>query len=94
MQDKAILVVSFGTSYQETCKRTIEALESDLCSHFPDRRFYRAWTSKIIRLKLAAQGNTIDSVEDALERMQQDGIKDLLVQTTHMLPGEEYALTL
>ena len=94
MQDKAILVVSFGTSYQDTCKRTIEALESDLCSHFPDRRFYRALTSKIIRRKLAAQGNMIDSVEDALERMQQDGIKDLLVQTTHMLPGEEYALTL
>lgn len=94
MQDKAILVVSFGTSYQETCKRTIEALESDLCSHFPDRRFYRAWTSKIIRRKLAAQGNVIDSVEDALKRMQQDGIKDILVQTTHMLPGEEYALTL
>lgn len=94
MRDKAIMVVSFGTSYQDTCKRTIEALESDLCSHFPDRRFYRAWTSKIIRRKLAAQGNMIDSVEEALERMQKDGIKDLLVQTTHMLPGEEYALTL
>ena len=94
MQDKAILVVSFGTSYPETCKRTIEAIESDLSSRFPDRRFYRAWTSKIIRRKLAAQGNMIDSVEDALERMQQDGIKDLLVQTTHMLPGEEHTITL
>ena len=94
MQDKAILVISFGTSYPETCRRTIEALESDLCSRFPGRRFYRAWTSKIIRRKLAAQGNVIDSVEDALDRMRRDGIKDLLVQTTHMLPGEEYALTL
>ena len=94
MQDKAIMVVSFGTSYRETCERTIEALEADFCARFPERRFYRAWTSKIIRRKLAAQGIIIDSVEDALDRMQKDGIKDLLVQTTHILPGEEYALTL
>ena len=94
MQEKAILVVSFGTSYQDTCERTIKALESDLSARFPDRRFYRAWTSNIIRRKLAAQGVVIDSVEEALERMQRDGIRDLLVQTTHMLPGEEYALTL
>ncbi len=92
MQDKAILVVSFGTSYRETCARTIEALESDLQIRFPDRRFYRAWTSKIIRRKLAAQGNPIDSVEESLDRMLKDGIRDVLVQTTLMLPGEEYAL--
>ena len=56
MQDKAILVVSFGTSYRETCERTIEALEADLRARFPDRRFYRAWTSKIICRKMAAAG--------------------------------------
>ena len=94
MQDRAILAVSFGTSYRETCERTIKALEADLRERFFDRRFYRAWTSKIIRRKLAAQGNPIDSVEEALDRMKKDGIRDLLVQTTHMLNGEEYALTL
>ena len=94
MQEKAILVVSFGTSYPDTCHRTIEALESDLSSHFSDRRFYRAWTSVIIRRKLAAQGKIIDSVDEALDRMHRDGIRDLLVQTTHILPGEEYALIL
>ena len=94
MQDKAILVVSFGTSYRETCERTIEALEADLRARFPDRRFYRAWTSKIICRKMAAQGNPIDSVEESLERMLRDGVRDLLVQTTHMLAGEECAITL
>ena len=92
MQEKAILVVSFGTSYRDTCQRTIGALESDFHSRFPDRKVYRAWTSNIIRRKLASQGEVIDSVEEAMDRMERDGIRDLLVQSTHMLPGEEYAL--
>lgn len=94
MQEKGILVVSFGTSYPETRAKNIEALENELREHFSDRRFYRAWTSNIIRRKLAKQGEQIDSVEEALERIRSDGVRDLLVQTTHILAGEEYALTL
>ena len=94
MQDRGILAVSFGTSYPETRARTIDALEEELRSHFPERRFYRAWTSNIIRRKLGKRGEHIDSVQEALERMLSAGIRDLLVQTTHILVGEEYALTL
>ncbi len=90
--NKGLLVVSFGTSVSETRKKTIEAIEAELAAAFPERRTYRAWTSGIIRKKLLRTENlAIDSVEEALERMLADGITDLLVQPTHMLPGAEFA---
>ena len=91
---KALLVVSFGTSHAETRKRTIEAIERDLHCAFPERRFYRAWTSGIIRKKIMEEeGVAIDSVPDAMERMLHDGIGDVLVQPTHMMAGREYGKT-
>ena len=50
--EKALLVVSFGTSHAETRRRTIEAIEADLQAAFPERRLYRAWTSGFLRKKL------------------------------------------
>jgi sirohydrochlorin cobaltochelatase len=90
MEKKAILVVSFGTAYPETRARTIDAIEADLASAFPDRRLSRAWTSGFIRRKLKAAGTAIDSVAEAMERMANDGIEDVLIQPTHMLAGEEF----
>ena len=49
---KAILVVSFGTSYENTRKLTIEAIEHDIADAFPACPTYRAWTSKMIIAKL------------------------------------------
>ena len=90
---KALLVVSFGTSVPETRERTIFALEYALATAFPDRKFYRAWTSGVIRKKiLKTEGLSIDSVHGALERMVADGVEDLLVQPTHLLDGEENRL--
>jgi sirohydrochlorin cobaltochelatase len=90
MNNKALLVVSFGTSLPGTRERTITALEYALSSAFPDRTFYRAWTSGMIRKKVQKEeGLKIDSVTGALERMIADGVKDLLVQPTHLLDGEE-----
>lgn len=91
VQTKALLTVSFGTSFPKTRARTIGAIEDALSAAFPDRRFYRAWTSGVIRRKVRAEtGETIDSVSEALARMAADGIKDVLVQPTHLLVGEEY----
>ena len=88
---KGLLIVSFGTSVPETRIKTIEAIEKDLAAAFPERKAYRAWTSSIIRRKIKTTENlSVDSVEEALERMLADGITDLLVQPTRMLPGEEY----
>lgn len=86
-----LLVVSFGTSCFETRALTIEAIERELSAAFPERGFYRAWTSGFIRKKLkASEGLSIDSVPEAMERMLADGVSDLLVQPTHMMAGEEF----
>ena len=89
--EKALLVISFGTSYKDTCEKTIEALEKDLAAAFPERKFYRAWTSSIIRRKLKERDNlVIFSPEEAFEQMKKDGVKDVLIQPTHMLAGGEF----
>ena len=87
---KAILVVSFGTSYEEAKIRNIESIEKDLQTAFPDRKFYRAWTSKIIVAKLLKRDNLqIMNVAQAMEEMLADGITDLLIQPTHVIDGHE-----
>ena len=87
---KALLVVSFGTSFDDTREKTIDAIENDLQKAFPDRAFYRAWTSKKICKKLASRGVVYDSVAEAARRMASDGVTDVLVQPTYMIPGMEY----
>lgn len=90
MNPKALLVVSFGTSFEETRRKTIDAIEADLAAAFPDRRLYRAWTSKMIIKKLKKRdGVAIDTVPEALARMAKDGVRDVLVQPTHVLDGLE-----
>ena len=92
--EKALLAVSFGTSHAATRLRTIEAVESDLRKSFPERRFYRAWTSGMLRRKLEREeGVSIDSVADAFQRLLAEGVSDVLVQPTHLLPGEEFRRT-
>ena len=91
---KALLVVSFGTSVAATRPRTLAAVEDALREAFPERRFYRAWTSGMLRRKLEREeGQKIPSVAEALECMAADGVTDVLVQPTHLLPGEEFART-
>ena len=88
---KAVLVISFGTSYEQTRKRTIEAIEDDVRRAFPERTFFRAWTSGMIRKKIRERdGLIIPSVSDALENMAKENIEDLLVVTTLITPGGEF----
>lgn len=90
MEKKAILVVSFGTSYEETRKRTIDGIETALADAFPERVLYRAWTSRRILKKLKeTKGIHYDTIQEALERMKDDQVTDVLVQPTHMLDGLE-----
>ena len=90
---KAILAVSFGTAYEETRKKTIEAIEAELAAAFPDRKLYTAWTSGMILRKLKKLGQeTRDTLEEALARMEGDGVTDLLVQPTFLQAGYEMRL--
>ena len=89
--EQVILVVSFGTSYNESRDLTIGAIENAIAEEFPEYEVRRAFTSQIIIDKLAERdGLVIDNVEEALERAVADGIKTLVVQPTHLMNGYEY----
>lgn len=90
---KAILAVSFGTAFAETRKKTIGAIENELAAAFPERKLYAAWTSGMILRKLRARGETApDTLEEALSRMERDGVTDVLVQPTFLQAGYEMRL--
>lgn len=90
-RDKAILVVSFGTSYNDSREKTIGAIEAAIQKTFPDYEVRRAFTSQIIIDKLKERdGLEIDNVEQALDRAKEDGVKELFVQPTHLMSGYEY----
>lgn len=88
---KAILVVSFGTSYNETREKTIGAIEAKIAEAYPDYDQKRAFTSQIIINKLAERDNEeIDNVEQAMERLVSEGYGTVVIQPTHIMNGEEY----
>lgn len=88
---QAILVVSFGTSYNDSREATIGAIEQAVAKAFPEYEVRRAFTSQIIIDKLKERdGLEIDNVEEALDRASADGIKTLVVQPTHLMDGYEY----
>lgn len=90
-KDKAILVVSFGTSYNDSRDKTIGAIENAIATAYPDYDVRRAFTSQIIIDKLKERDNLeIDNVTEALDRLVEDGIKELVVQPTHVMHGFEY----
>ncbi|TWH47434.1 sirohydrochlorin cobaltochelatase [Sporomusa sp. KB1] len=88
---KAILVVSFGTTYPETMKATIEAIENKMAAEFPDYEIRRAFTSRIIIKKLAERdGVKIDTEEEALAKLKAEGFSEVIVQPLHISAGEEF----
>lgn len=87
---KGILVVSFGTTHQDTRRLTIEAIERRIEETFPDYSVYRAFTSGMIIRKLKEQeGLSVMTVRRALERMRGDGVEDVVIQPTHVINGVE-----
>ena len=89
--DTAVLAVSFGTSYNDSRNITIGGIENVLREAFPDYQVRRAFTSQTIIDKLKKRDSiTIDNVGEALDRAAADGIKNLIVQPTHLMDGFEY----
>ena len=89
--EKELLVVSFGTSYNDSRRLTIGAIESALQEAFPDWSVRRAFTSQIIiDHVLDRDGEAIDNMKQALERAVNNGVKTLVVQPTHLMHGFEY----
>lgn len=90
MLKKAILVVSFGTSYEETRQMNIVRIEKKIAEVFTDYKVYNAYTSTVVRKILSKRGIYIDDVTSAMERMYKEGITEVVIQPTHLLYGYEY----
>ena len=89
--EKELLVVSFGTSYNDNRRLTIGAIENALEVAFPDFSVRRAFTSQIIIDHVFQRdGEVIDNVTQALDRAVENGVKTLVVQPTHLMSGYEY----
>ena len=86
----AILIVSFGTSMPEA-RKAIDNLVNAAKKNFPDYEVRLAFTSNIIRRKLAREFNEIISNPvEALAKLNDEGFEDVYIMPTHMIPGEEY----
>lgn len=89
--DKEILVVSFGTSFNDSRAADIKGIEDAIQAAYPDWSVRRAFTAQIIINHVQARdGEKIDNMEQALERAVANGVKDLVVQPTHLMHGAEY----
>ena len=89
--DKELLVVSFGTSYNDSRSITIGGIENALREAYPNFLVRRAFTAQIIIDKLKERdGIAIDNVTEALDRAVADGVKTLVIQPTHLMNGFEY----
>lgn len=87
-----MLVASFGTSYNDNRADTIGAIECALAAAFPHFEVRRAFTALEIIEKLAQRdGYRVDTVEQALARCDEDGVREVYVLPTHLIPGREYA---
>ena len=89
--DKVLLVTSFGTSYNDNRDLSIGSIEQKLQAAYPDYEVRRAFTSQIIIDKLKKRdGIAIDNVTEAMDRLVSDGVREVVVQPTHVMSGFEY----
>ena len=89
--ENEILVVSFGTSFNDSRANDIKGIEDALAEAYPDWSVRRAFTAQIIINHVQARDEEfIDNVDQALERAVNNGVKNLVVQPTHLMHGAEY----
>ena len=89
--ENELLVVSFGTSFNDSRRLTIGGIEGAMEAAFPDWSIRRGFTSQIIIDHVKNRdGVTIDNVKEALDRAVNNGVKTLVVQPTHLMSGFEY----
>ena len=88
---KVLLVTSFGTSYNDNRDLSIGSVEKALTDAYPEYEMRRAFTSQIIIDKLKERdGIEIDNVTQAMDRLVADGVKEVVIQPTHVMSGFEY----
>lgn len=90
MKTKAFITISFGSTFAETRLKDIGGIENALKEAFPDYDHYQAFTSSIVRKQLAKQNIIVDDPDTALDKLIAAGYKDIILQPTHLLHGEEF----
>ena len=89
--ENELLVVSFGTSFNDSRAEDIGGIEKALAAAYPDWSVRRAFTAQIIINHVQARdGEFIDNMDQALERAVNNGVKNLVIQPTHLMHGAEY----
>lgn len=89
--ESELLVVSFGTSFNDSRRLTIGGIESAIAEAMPDYSVRRAFTAQIVIDHVRSRdGEAIDNVTEALDRAVENGVRTLVVQPTHLMHGFEY----
>ena len=89
--ENELLVVSFGTSFNDSRVKDIKGIEDALQEAYPDWSVRRAFTAQIIINHVQARdGEKIDNMQQAMDRAVANGVKNLVVQPTHLMHGAEY----
>ena len=89
--EKELLVVSFGTSFNDSRVQDIKSIEDALAAAYPEWAVRRAFTAQIIINHIQARdGEKIDNMEQAMDRAVANGVKTLVIQPTHLMHGAEY----
>ena len=89
--ENELLVVSFGTSFNDSRAEDVKGIEDALAAAYPDWSVRRAFTAQIIINHVQARDDeAIDNMQQALDRAVANGVKNLVVQPTHLMHGAEY----
>ena len=89
--ENELLVVSFGTSFNDSRAEDVKGIEDALAEAYPDWSVRRAFTAQIIINHVQARDDeVIDNMQQALDRAVANGVKNLVVQPTHLMHGAEY----
>ncbi len=91
MIKKAILVVSFGTSFNETRAKTLDRIEMIISDNFADYEVRRAFTSEFIIRKLRERDNImVDNLQQALQKLNDEKFDEVIIQPTYIIKGKEF----
>ena len=89
-EKEAILLVAFGSTSKSNAKKAYDNIEEKFSKEFTNKKIYWAYTSEFIRFRCAEKNMKKNSVIEALEKINADGIKNVLVQSLHFTNGSEY----
>ena len=89
VSEQALLMVHFGTTYDNTRQKTIDAINAKAQAAFPQMKVREAYTSRIVMKRLAQRGTKKDTPTDALLRLRGEGIKTVVVQPSYVIDGIE-----